>query len=178
MIWALLLILGGLMLLIAEVFIPSGGLLSILSILALVAGVVMIFFLPESEGGGITSGLISIAALMVLVPVTVSIGFQLWPKTKIGRQMILAAPEEEASAAPFADQTDYNPLLGLLGKALMPLRPSGIIQVQGRRLDCKTEGMFVEAGQWVRIVEARVGHVIVRPLDPGEVSQLPDEMQT
>jgi len=178
MIWALLLLLLGLVLLIAEVFIPSGGMLSILAILALVAGVVMVFYLPESEGGGVTSGLITVAVLLLLTPITIGIGFHLWPKTKLGKRMILTAPEEEPTAAPFANQTDYSHLQGQIGKTVTPLRPSGIILLQGRRIDGKTEGMFVEAGQWVRVVDARVGQVVVRPLDTFELGQLPDEMQS
>lgn len=173
------LIILGLILLIAEVFIPSGGVLFVLALVSLIAGITMIFFIPESRGGGVTAGLITVSIVFVLIPMAVGIAFYYWPKTPFGKRFILTAPQAEDEHLPqaFPERADYTQLKGQVGRALSPLRPSGIVLIQGRRIDAETEGVFVEAGQFVRVVDTRPSYVIVRPLGPEEV-QLLSESQS
>ncbi len=42
--------------------------------------------------------------------------------------------------------------LGKSGIALTPLRPSGVVEIDGTRLEVATEGEFIAAGSRVRIV--------------------------
>jgi membrane-bound serine protease (ClpP class) len=174
--WALILIGLGLMLLIAEVFVPSGGILFILSIIAMIVGVTMVFFAPESQGGGLMGGIITLACLFVVIPLLVAGGMYVWPKTKMGKHFVLQAPDEEAPAAAVPEQEDLSHLKGQVGKAIAPLRPSGTVLIQGRRIDSKTEGMFVDAGQVVKVIEVRAGQVIVRPLMADELRGLPEDL--
>ena len=55
---------------------------------------------------------------------------------------------------------------GKTGRAVSPLRPSGVAVFDGRRIDVITEGLMVEPGQWVKCVEVRANKVLVRPADP------------
>ena len=48
-------------------------------------------------------------------------------------------------------------LRGRVGRALSDLRPSGVCDFDGWRVDTITEGMMVEAGQSVRCVDVRGG---------------------
>ncbi|MCS7015946.1 MAG: NfeD family protein [Gemmatales bacterium] len=164
------LILLGLLLLVAEVFIPSGGVLFVLALVSLIVGITMIFFIPESRGGGVAAGLITVTIVFVMIPIVVGIAFYYWPKTPFGKRIILAAPSAEEDQPPqaFPEHADYSQLKGQVGRALSPLRPSGIVLIQGRRIDAETEGVFVEAGQFVRVVDTRPSYVIVRPLSPEE----------
>jgi hypothetical protein len=43
--------------------------------------------------------------------------------------------------------------------------PAGAIILDGRTVDAVSEGMPIEAGQMVRVVEVRANRVVVRPLD-------------
>ena len=86
---AVLLILIGLVLLVLEVFIPSSGLLFVLSTACLVVGVTMVFFAPESEGGGLYGGLITIGILVIIIPLVVALWFHVWPRTPIGKKFFL-----------------------------------------------------------------------------------------
>ena len=52
------------------------------------------------------------------------------------------------------------------------LRPSGVANFDGRRVDVITEGMMVDAGGWVRCVDVRAGRVLVRPVDKPDVGTL------
>ncbi|MCS7167658.1 MAG: NfeD family protein [Gemmatales bacterium] len=168
------LIVLGLLLLVAEVFIPSGGILFVLALVSLIVGVTMIFFIPESRGGGVFAGLVTVVIVFVLVPLVVGVAFYYWPKTPFGKRFILTGPsaEEEPLPQAFSERADYSQLKGQVGRAMTPLRPSGIVLIQGRRIDAETEGVFVEAGQFVRVVDTRPSYVIVRPLSPQETEFL------
>jgi len=178
MTWGILLICLGLLLLVAEVFIPSGGAITILAIVALIVGVVMVFYAPESEGGGTTSGFMAICALLVLIPLVVGVAFHFWPKTKMGKKFFLPEPDADATFAALPEFGGLEELRGQIGKTLTPHGTSGTSMILGQRVDTKTEGLFVQAGQWVRVVDVRAGQVTVRPLSADEVRRLPDDLTT
>ncbi len=176
MLWAFLLILLGLVLLAVEVFVPSGGALFIAAMVAIVVGVVMIFYAPESEGGGTTSGLLTLIALFLLIPAVVATALHFWPRTPMGKRFFLSQPDADSTMADLPEHVEMEALKGQIGKTLTPLRPSGVTLIQGHRIDTKTEGSFVDAGQWVRVIDVRSGQVTVRPLDSGEINDLPDDL--
>ena len=77
MTFAIAAILLGILFLVLEVFLPSGGLLMIFSLFFIGAGVVLIFYTPESEGGGYRTGITTIVGLLVLLPVIGGAAFYL-----------------------------------------------------------------------------------------------------
>jgi membrane-bound serine protease (ClpP class) len=78
--------------------------------------------------------------------------------------------------AALPEHLELEQLKGQIGKTVTQLRPSGVTLIQGHRIDTKTEGMFVESGQWVRVIDVRAGQVTVRPLGEGELNQLPEDL--
>ena len=54
--------------------------------------------------------------------------------------------------------------MGKEGRTISELRPAGIVEVDGERLDVVTDGDFVAARQPVKIIEARGNRIVVRPL--------------
>jgi membrane-bound serine protease (ClpP class) len=176
MLMALLLILLGLLLLVVEVFVPSGGILFVLSIVAIVIGVTWVFYVPESEGGGPVSGAVTLTAVFILAPAVVAVAFHYWPRTAMGKRFFLPEPEADNTVAALPEYLEMEQLKGQIGKTVTQLRPSGVTLIQGHRIDTKTEGMFVEAGQWVRVIDVRAGQVTVRPLGEGELRQLPEDL--
>jgi membrane-bound ClpP family serine protease len=176
MVWAFLLILLGLLLLVLELFVPSGGAITTLAIVALVVGVVMVFYAPESEGGGTTAGFLTIGGLLVVIPLFFGVAFHYWPRTPIGKKFFLPEPDADATLAASLEFSELEQLKGQIGKTITPHGTSGSTLIQGRRIDTKTEGLFVEAGTWVRVVDVRAGQVTVRPLSDDEVHRLPDDL--
>jgi hypothetical protein len=123
MTWAIILIILGLLLFVAEIFIPSGGALTLLAIVALVVGVVMIFYAPESDGGGVTSGLITIGCLLVLVPLVVAVSFHFWPKTRVGKKFFLPEPDPDQTFAAMPEFSELEQFRGQIGRRSEPLGP-------------------------------------------------------
>jgi membrane-bound ClpP family serine protease len=60
--------------------------------------------------------------------------------------------------------TDKPELLHATGVALSQLRPSGIAQINGQRVDVVTEGGLIDRGTRVRVVTVEGARVVVRPL--------------
>jgi len=154
-----LLIVAGGVLLAAELFIPSLGILPAVGIGAVIAGLAMLFTYDP------THGFITLLALFVLVPIVVPVLLNLWRKSAVGRSLVLEGPDDDASVANMPVNLELEELRGKYGKAVSPLRPSGVTDFDGRRVDTLSEGPLVEAGQWVRCVDVRAGKVIVRPVD-------------
>jgi membrane-bound ClpP family serine protease len=153
--WPLLLLAFGLILLIAEVFIPSGGLIGLLALGCLVLS------LWQAFRQSLDLGLKFLLADFLLMPMTFAVAIYLWPKTPLGRRVLLARPtpeEIEVSHAP--ERLDH--LIGELGRALTPLRPSGLVDFDGRRLDALSEDGLIPSGALIRAVRVRSGQLIVR----------------
>jgi membrane-bound serine protease (ClpP class) len=67
---------------------------------------------------------------------------------------------------------ELEQLRGRFGRALSDLRPSGVVDFEGRRVDSITEGMMVNTGQWVRCIDVKAGKVMVRPVDKPNLTDL------
>jgi membrane-bound serine protease (ClpP class) len=149
----------GVILLIAELFIPTGGICFLLSALCALAGIVLIFVYGES-----LTGIIALLGMFVAVPVLLTSLFYLWPEW-MWRSRLIPKPEDDMTVAAMPGNASLNQLKGRVGKTISPLRPAGIVDFDGKRIDCVTEGMMIDSDQWVRCVEAKAGRVVVRRVD-------------
>jgi membrane-bound serine protease (ClpP class) len=165
---ALLLIAAGLILLIAELFLPTGGILFVAAVAVIVIGVTLTFYFGDSS-----TGLLTLLGVFILVPATLGVAFHLWRKSPMSRRMILpSGVEDDATVAAMPVNLELEQLRGRFGRAVSPLRPSGVVDFDGRRIDTITEGMMVEPGAWVRCIDVKAGKVIVRPVDPPNLADL------
>jgi membrane-bound ClpP family serine protease len=159
---------AGFVLMVAELFLPHGGILAIVSIGCILVGIAFTFLYDS------LAGLLSLLGVFVTIPLAVGVLSRYWPSTPYGRQLLLpgTAPEDTVAAATHLH--DLENLKGRFGRTLSALRPSGVVDFDGRRVDCITEGMMVEAGQWVRCVDVRAGRVLVRPAERPNLEGLED----
>ena len=176
MTWAIAAILLGVLFLAMEVFLPSGGLLMVMSLFFIGAGVVLIFYTPESEGGGTTTGVITIIGLVILLPVISGALFYYWPQTAMGKAMFQPEPTEEEALVVTEAQAAFEGLRGKIGRTVTMHQPSGAIEVEGKRYDSASEGMFLEAGQYVKVVAVNGSQLIVRAVSKNELGDLPSDL--
>ncbi len=160
--WPVCLLAVGFAIAVMEVFFPSGGILGFLSAAALVGSVVMAF----REGPGV--GLTVLSAAVLGVPVVIALGLKLWPKTRIGRRMLLEMPQQDEILPDLPRQRQLKSMVGRLGVAKSKMLPSGAVLIEGKTIDAVSEGVPIEVGQRVRVIEVRANRVVVRPLDEGE----------
>ena len=161
LLWGLVLIGLALLMGFAELFVPSHGALALTSGVLAVAGVVCMFRYDTSWGVG--SGL----GLMVLGPIAVAFGFKVWPHTPLGKRIIGVPSDEEVAAARASEEAAKaarHALIGKEGKVLTDLRPVGKVEIAGERYEVLSETYFVPAGTAVRVTQADMETIKVRPL--------------
>ncbi|PIE22737.1 MAG: hypothetical protein CSA62_11140 [Planctomycetota bacterium] len=151
----LLITLFGFLFLIAEVFIPSFGILSILSAVALISVVVMSF----AHGTGV--GLAFLLGLGTTVPIVVWLSLRLLPKTYFGKKLILGGPSFKPSES-LARESGIEDMPGRQGVCVTDLRPAGTIEVEGRRWDAITRGELLEPGTPVEVLKVEMSQLVVR----------------
>jgi membrane-bound ClpP family serine protease len=156
----------GFVLLAAELFVPTSGTLLVLSFLAMAAGVALTFMYDT------TAGLYTLVGLFVALPVVGGLVLYFWPKTPMGKRFFLTRPDADATLAAMPINKELEQLRGRFGRAISSLRPSGVVDFEGRRVDTVTEGMMVEPGQWVRCVAVQANRVVVRPVDKPNLDTL------
>jgi membrane-bound serine protease (ClpP class) len=157
---ALLLMLVGLALLVAEVFIPSGGIILAAALLSLGAS---IWYAWDAWGDSQPAAWWTYLAVLVALLPTVVIGaFYIFPRTSVGRRILLEAPSLE-EVTPFSDEQEgLAGLVGHTGTTLTMLSPGGMVSVDGERLHCESEGMMIDPQQPVEVVAVRANRLVVR----------------
>ena len=156
---AFFLLVLGFVLVIAEVLFPSFGLLSVGAMVCFVVSVCLAF------KTGMVLGIIFTAVCLVLLPLVVYLGFKyVLPKSFVGRQLIhgdLVSAEGEASGT----DRDLTEFLGAEGVTRSYLRPAGVADINGERVDVVTEGEMVSRGTRIRVIDVEGNRVVVRPVE-------------
>lgn len=159
MIWtiafAILLYLVCAALLVAEVFVPSGGLLTVAAIGCLAGGVALFFQLS------LTAGWVGVVIAIILIPCVLITTYRIFPKTRFGRAITLNAPQRERGDA-IPDGSDLAELQGQTGHVVTPLRPVGSCDFSGRKVECVAQNGYVDVGQTVTVVRIEGTQVTVR----------------
>jgi membrane-bound serine protease (ClpP class) len=155
--WMIVLYIAGIVLLLAEFFVP-GGVLGILGGLCVVAsGIWASYVYPDQAFGIIVGELIGVLAAILT-------GVLLITKTGLGRGLILddSFTQEQGYVS---DATD-DALLGTSGEVYSPLRPAGSVIIDGRRVSAVANGSYIDKGERVRVIEVRGNRVVVEPVEP------------
>ncbi len=158
---ALLLLLAGLVIAFIEAMVPTFGILATLSGACLVAAVYAAF--QESA----TAGWTFIGIIAVSVPILLAIAWRVFPKTRIGKSVILQDALPESAPAPPA------PPAGARGTAWSDLRPSGLAEFAGIRYTVVTDGSYISRGDAVIADHAAENQIVVRP-DPSVSAPSPE----
>lgn len=158
LLFAVLLYIACAALIVAEVFVPSGGLLSICALACLVGGVAIFFRISP------TAGWLGVLVAIIMVPLLLIGAYKLLPRTRFGRNVLLAGPVRERGDA-ISDTPELIKLLGQVGKVLTPLRPVGTCDFSGRRVECVAETGYVQKGAAVKVVRVEGTQLTVRVVD-------------
>jgi membrane-bound serine protease (ClpP class) len=150
---ALILIGLGVLLLLAEILLPTGGILVVAALLFFALGVGTILYY-----GSTSEAVVALVGLAIGLPAFGYVSVSAW------RRMSLDTVLDE-TAAPPVPAPEADTLKGRTGKTVSPMRPSGTVEFDGKRVDAMTEGTMLDAGVWVRCVDVKRGQVIVRKME-------------
>lgn len=152
--WYMILVLGGLLLVGAEIFVP-GGILGLLGGLALLGAIVVgLFSFPPPYN------ILSALGILFLSAVFLFVWIKYFPRTRIGRSLTLSN-----SVKTFKATDDCSDLLGHTGTARSDLRPSGIALLENRRVDVIAQGRWIPAGAEIRVIKVEGNIITVREVE-------------
>ena len=161
LLWVVTLLLLGLGVMVLEVFVPSGGILGFVSILALVAAVATAFLEQ-----GATAGMAALAVVVLAVPSVLAVAFRWFPETPLGRRVMPPAPEAADVLPDLERRRHVRDLVGHSGRTTSELLPWGRVEIDGETVEAMSEGGPIEAGAVVEAVGVQAAALIVRPVEP------------
>ena len=158
----LLLVIIGVVLLALEMFvIPGFGIAGILGIVALVGGLALSII-----GAGATMEAVVHAVGRVALSLVVAIAgslalIRLLPHMPYARGLVLETGLGADAGWASAPESDRR-WLHRKGVAASPLRPAGIADIDGERIDVVSQGEYLEAGTPIEVVNVDGNRVVVR----------------
>jgi membrane-bound serine protease (ClpP class) len=145
-------------LIVAEVFIPSGGLISVCALACLIGGLVIFF------GHSTAVGWAGVITAAIMIPVVLIVAFKMLPRTRFGKSVTLAPPERQKGDA-IADTPKLKELVGAIGVVITPLRPVGTCDFSGQRVECVAESGYVDRGKKIKVIRVEGTQLTVRSVE-------------
>lgn len=158
-VWPTLLLIGALLLVFLEVFIPSAGMIQLLALGLLGASLWSAFAVSTM------TGLVFLTISLALLPIVILFAASVWPHTWVARYFMLTPPEADEihptahDDSPFTELQNY---VGQVGRSLTDLRPSGTVEIHGNPIDAMTDEGFLPAGIPVRAIGIKQAQLLVR----------------
>jgi membrane-bound ClpP family serine protease len=143
---AIILIIIGVLLLIAEIFIPSFGVTGITGIISILIGVIL-------TSDTFVGGLLLFTGILVVAVILMFIAYKLLSTVK--SPFVLKESLNE-------DKDDLSFFVGKTGVAITPLRPAGTAELDGVRIDVVTRGDFIEKGTSIRVESVQGTKIVVK----------------
>ena len=158
----LLLVAIGVILLAVEVFlIPGFTVAGVAGIVALVAGLGLTLVGAGATGNAIVAALGRVALSLLLALAGGLALLRLLPRLPFGRRLVLQSGEASTLGYVSPPESDRQ-WLGRAGTALSPLRPAGIAEIDGARVDVVSDGGFIEAGTPILVSRVDGNRIVVR----------------
>jgi membrane-bound serine protease (ClpP class) len=161
---------GIVLLLIEALILPGFGVAGVLGIIALMGALML-----STVGDGATMDALIAAASrlgisLVIAVITSFAILRFLPTTRFGRHLVLST-DLTAKSGFTSEPLAEHELVGKLGVAVSTLRPAGIADIEGRRVDVVSDGEFIEAGEPVRVDHVDGNRVVVRHVIDSQARQ-------
>ncbi|NLJ59274.1 MAG: nodulation protein NfeD, partial [Tissierellia bacterium] len=150
---SLVIFITGLVLLIIEAIIPGFGLPGISGIILIIAGTILAM-------GTITSALISLSIAIIITAIITILLIKFGHKSPHLENIVLNTQQKDEEG--YLSTNTKDEYLGKTGISISELRPSGIVEIDGKRLDALSEGVFIPREANVKVVRVEGSKIIVR----------------
>lgn len=152
----------GLGILIIEMFIPTAGMLAILSGTCFI-GAFYCAYRAWYQTGQFVWWWGFVLGFVVAVPSVLFGGLYWMPRTAFGKELFVA-PQKLEELEPFQDEeAQLRKLVNQRGKATTMFSPGGMVLVGSQRLHAESEGIVIDPGQDVVVVGVKGNRLVVRP---------------
>lgn len=157
---AILLLVIGCGLIVAEVFVPSGGMILVMCVLSFIASIWCAYKAWWGDSPGYFTAYI--VSLLVLIPGVLIGVYKVLNNTRVGDRILLSAPDLEDVTPYQQEEAHLSQYVGKRGIALTLLTPGGMVRVNGERLHGFSEGMMIQPGTPIEVLAVRGTRVLVR----------------
>ena len=156
---AILLALTGMALLVTEAFMPGFGVAGISGIALEIIAVILMYHRTQSV---MAASVLFLVALSVAA-VAMSISLRSATRGRLSRSgMILNAAETAEDG--YLASSDMQLFLGKEGSVVTALRPTGIAEFDGVRLNVLSDGEYIPPDTGVKVVRVEGSRLFVRPV--------------
>ncbi len=149
---AVLLVIG-LVFLIIEAFVPSFGIFGVLGILLLLLSI----FLTAKT---FLEGLIMFLILLALAVILLIIAIRIATKSRLSKKLINSDTFSEKKG--YLGVQDMSAAVGLKGRSITILRPSGKAEFEGKVMDVVTKGEFIEKEKDIIVEQVEGVRIVVK----------------
>lgn len=159
------LLIAAMVFLVLEILTPMFGLFVAAALAALAVAIWMSFAISS------VLGTVMLISLAILVPMYLVLLVRRLPKSRFTGKMFLP-PATDGTGAGQPDAPELEQLVGRTGKTLTPLRPTGAVRIDGKRIVALAESGRIEHDVTVRVIRFDGMDAIVRAVDddqPGNV---------
>ena len=146
----------GIGLIVVEMFLPGIGLPGVSGLIMLMAAIWLVW-----RAYGALWGIVACLVVIALVTAAIVISLRSAKKGRLSRSALFL--KQQPDTAPETEKEKAS-LVGREGVTQTPLRPSGIIVIDGERKSVVTEGEFLDAGKPVRIIHVNGSRIVVEPV--------------
>jgi membrane-bound serine protease (ClpP class) len=140
----------------ADIFLPSGGVFAAAAVLFLIVSIVFSFQISILFGSIYLN-----VVICLLVPLFLWAAILLYPKTWIGRKILLN-PADDPALVPDGELQALKELAGKEGTAKSKMLLGGMIEVDGKQYNAVSDAEPVEAGERIRVLRIEGRSIIVR----------------
>ncbi|MCP3941769.1 MAG: serine protease [Desulfobacteraceae bacterium] len=141
----------GMLVIMAEIFIPSLGLLTVLALGLLFYSLFLVFTTISTF-----TGMVFIGIDILAIPILVILGLKLLAASPLALKNKLSSGDGVVSQK--LNSKDY---INKQGRSVTNLRPAGIAMIEGKRLDVVTDGEYIEADTPVIVTGVTGNQIIV-----------------
>lgn len=143
----------GLLLLVIEGVVPGFGLPGISGILFVIAGTVLAM-------GSLSSAIASISIAIIITTLVTIVLLKLGFRSKLLDRVILKAEHNDERGYLSVDSSHMY--LNKIGMSITELRPSGFIEIDGKRLDALSDGSFIPKNVQIEVFRVEGSKIFVR----------------
>ncbi|MEA5047854.1 MAG: NfeD family protein [Eubacteriales bacterium] len=145
----------GLVMLVIELFTPGIGVAGATGLVALIAVVVM-----QLGWGNPRVALYIIAISLLIIILALIWIIRSLQRGRLSKSFLVLNEQVDGTSVPDVASAKSD-LVGKSGIALTPLRPAGIAEIEGKRVDVMTAGEFLAKGCRVTVAKAEGMHILV-----------------
>ncbi len=150
---SIVMLMVGFALVVVEMYIPGFGAPGIIGLLLLVGGIIMAKPTP-------LQALIMVLVIVALLCIALSICIHSASKGRLAKSRLIL--HDVATQAETSETNDLQYFVGHTGVTKTVLRPAGIAEFDGVKLNVVSEGDFIPAGKTIEVERVEGNRIVVR----------------